>query len=167
MALLFRWLILILIHVLLYEPLLYRIGFNDKLVWPYVTHNALRIPAVAQLSLLLIWVFSFLLLFLAVNVEILLSESLFNLYRSTRGWFLNLGIANHRIFGTITIITHFSVEMTGVSNLNDLLFILNFLNTGLDLDTLIDVFNLVENLGWNLITTVEYFERLVFYTCIR
>ena len=85
---------------------------------------------------------------MAVNVKVLLSESLLDFNRHSRGSFLNFGIAYHRILWTLAIIAHFAIELAGVSNRNiDILFLFDFLNTGLDLDALIYVFYLVEDLG--------------------
>ena len=100
---------------------------------------------------------------MAVNVKVLLSESLLDFYLNSGGNFLDFGIAYHRILWTLAIIAHFTIELPRIANWYDIdiLFLLNFLNTGLNLDALIDVFYLMEDLGRNLIAAVQYFERLV------
>ena len=156
---LFRRIILvILVHILLYKALLNRIGLDNKLIWPQITDDALRISAIAQLPWLLIRVFS--LLFLAVNIKILLSKPLFDFDVGPWGALLDFGIAHHRVGGAIPIVAHFSVELPRVAYF---LRIFYFFETMLHLDALVYVFYLVQDFGWNLIAALEDFKRLVLY----
>ena len=148
--------LIVLVHILLYKPLLNWVGLDNKLIWSQITDNALWISAITEFSGFLIGVLS--LLFLAVNIKVLLSEPLLYFDVGSWGSLLDFGIAHHGVSGAIPIVTHFSVELARVAYF---LGVFHFFETMLHLDALVNVFNLMQDFGWNLIAALKNFKRLV------